>query len=119
VEKMENDAMKKPDLKVNGAKKEPLLNDSDFTAMLPNLCEYLITTQYEDGTTRQTSTLLIFVDEGVLKLCLNDREVGRTCFVTAETFEAALKALDSGLKDDTVDWRTKRQMMNGNQRVPF
>jgi len=111
--------IKKPDVKLNGQKKEALLEDSDFTSLLPALSEHLILTQYMDGTPRQTSTLLIFVDEGVLKLCLSDREVGRTCFVTGRTFEEALKTLDAGLVDDTLDWRTKRGSSTHQQRPPF
>jgi hypothetical protein len=119
VMKGDDMVLKRPQTKPNGEKLEPLLEDSDFSAMLPNLCEHLILTEYADGTPRQTSTLLIFIDHGVLKLCLSDREIGRTCFVTGKTFEEALKNLDKGLGDDTVDWRTKRQMTSNSQKPPF
>jgi hypothetical protein len=116
---VEHSTVKKPDTKMNGMKPEPLLEDSAFTAELPALSEHLIQTQYDDGTHRQTSTLLIFVDGGVLKLCLSDREVGRSCFVSAATFEEALKKLDQQLADDTADWRVKRQSFASNQRPTF
>jgi len=109
----------RPNTKLNGDAIEPLLEDSDFTAMLPHLAEHLILTKYSDNSPRQTSTLLIFVDQGVLKLCLSDREVGRSCFVTGKTFEEALRKLDEGLKDDTVDWRTKRQQNVTAYKPPF
>jgi len=111
--------IKKPDVKMNGMKQEPLLEDSDFSSMLPALAEHLILTNYEDGTHRQTSTLLIFVDAGVLKMCLSDREIGRSCFVTGRTFEEAFKALDDGLANDTVDWRTKRNTSTPHQKPPY
>lgn len=112
-------AIKKPNLALNGERLGELLIDSDFTEEHPTLVEYLTLEKYEDDTPRLTSTLLIFMDKGVLKLCLSDRETNRTAFVTSPTVEGAFRILEEGLRDDTLDWRVKRDFKQSGAKPPF
>jgi hypothetical protein len=52
-------------------------------------------------------TLLLFVEAGRLKGCLNDRDMARSVFVSAESLEGLLDAMETGLADETLEWRAK------------
>lgn len=95
----------------NGSSRAPAESpwqDKDFEARYPHLMSHLCDEKWDDGTARDTSTLLFFVDGGVLKCCLNDRSSGRVCFKTAATMTTLLLALESGLEEDSLEWRAKR-----------
>lgn len=71
----------------------------------PILVEYLSAGAYEDGTVRQTSTITVFVEGRGVKLALNDRDMRRGLYVTGDTLEDALKALEKHVGLDRPDWR--------------
>lgn len=71
----------------------------------PALAEYLDADKFPDGSARKTSTLLVFVDDGVLKACVSDRAESRVAFFSASTFEGLLDAVEVGLSTDNADWR--------------
>lgn len=79
--------------------------DEQFSGLYPTLWEHLTTTEWEDKSVRQTSTMTVFVEDGQVKLCLNDRSLERTCWVSGGSFMAALHSLEEGLRLDRVDWR--------------
>jgi len=98
---------------------EAPVSDALLMEDFPEFYEHLTATAYEDGGARVTSTLLIFVDNGVLKLCLNDRDNGRSAFFTATDLMSAIHAMESALRENTVDWRSKRQSGGDSMRVPW
>lgn len=69
------------------------------------LAEYLTCAEWPDGEARQTSTLLIFCEAGEVKVCLNDREQGRSLWATGSCLEAAFLALESRCQDEKAEWR--------------
>jgi hypothetical protein len=71
----------------------------------PALCSVLFDRAYQDGTKRTTSTLLLFADGHTLKGCLKDRDSEETAWVSAETLEGLLDALEVGLQESRLDWR--------------
>jgi len=73
----------------------------------PTLYQWLSDDRWDDGSQRATSTLLLFVEDGCLKGCLNDREGGRSVFVTADSVESLLDELEAGLSQDSLAWRAK------------
>lgn len=90
---------------------QPLPQDaaaSRFAQDYPALYEYLTVTAWADGSQRATASLTLFQDEGRLKVCLHDRDVGRVAFVAAWTVEDLLRALEEGLLADSIDWRPAR-----------
>ena len=95
----------------NGPKEVPFL-DSAFASEFPTIFEYLTSRQWADGSPRVTSTLLVFLENGVLRICINDRENVRSAFITAPTFGEALASLEAKLCGETLEWRFK------NQRTP-
>lgn len=76
---------------------------------LPGVREMLVETRYPDGQPRQTSTLLLFVEAGVVKACLRDRDQGQSAWSSGVSVIDALEALEAGLQADTVQWRADGQ----------
>lgn len=74
----------------------------------PHLYEHLTATEFDDGGAREVSGLTIFVDDGVLKVALNDRSEQRSAYVTADTVGEALDTLERQLAEDMADWRRWR-----------
>lgn len=75
---------------------------------LPALAEFMVSVSYEGGSPRRLPTLLIFTEDRLWKACLNDRDATMVAFVTAATFDALLGAIDAGLQNDSLEWRTPR-----------
>lgn len=74
----------------------------------PNLWAYLYQDKYDDGTIRRTATLLVFLDEGFVKACLNDRENNRSFFKASGSLNGVLAELEEALETGTADWRAKK-----------
>jgi hypothetical protein len=86
--------------------------DEEFEGSCPAIWEFVSTAKNEDGTRRQTSTLLAFVEAGCWKLCLSERESGLSLWAAGETFLEALEALEACLQSPSPQWR------QGKARTP-
>jgi hypothetical protein len=75
----------------------------------PSLTEFLIEVLWEDGKPRETGTVLLFVQEGRWKACLNDRDADASCFVSARTLGELLAVMDAAIEDPSVEWRDRGQ----------
>jgi hypothetical protein len=75
----------------------------------PALWEYLTSTKYPDGGARQTSTLLLFVEDGVWKACLKDRDTGRSLWIASGSPTEAMTDLELTLAAGDAEWRKDKQ----------
>lgn len=72
----------------------------------PNLTGYLFETEYEDGETRQRSTLTIMAgDVYGIKMVLNDRQEGASLWSTGSDIDDALLAMEEQLDKVDAPWR--------------
>lgn len=113
--------MKKPKVNLAGRPIIPI-EASEFSKDHPHIWDYLTAESYsDDGSVRRTSTILIFVDGGSLKLCFNDRDNNRQFFHTAPTMELLLTETEVKLETDTADWKSKsgRQTPDSPDRIPW
>jgi len=101
--------MKKPAVSPTGATNTGPITDPIFAKRCPGLFAYLTDDMWEDGTERETSTMLIFQDGGVLKGWLNDRALGRSLWVAGATLQGVLDALNEAVSDDKVAWKRSEQ----------
>lgn len=85
----------------------------ELTGAYPHLWEFGTEAAFSDGSHRPLPTLTVFVEDGVWKLCLNDRAEGEIAFTAGATLTDALNALERGLRDGTLDWRKPKP---GSQR---
>jgi len=89
------------------------VQDNKLAKDCPALFEYLTLDAWEDGEVRQTATLLLFVEGGQFRGCVNDRENERSLWAGADTFLGLVGALEGRLIDPTADWRRSGQGSNG------
>lgn len=99
--------MKKPDVLDRSESSVSCATDVAFHGRYPTLWEYLTTTRWEDSSPRMTATLTVFVEDGVVKLCLADRAMSRTGWCSGKTFLEALEAVEGALRLDRMEWRRK------------
>lgn len=78
---------------------------SEMRSLMPAVHEFLTLTTLPDGSSRQVATLIVFADAGAIKVCLSDRQTGRSLWATADTLDDALGALDEAIQAGTADWR--------------
>lgn len=81
------------------------LHGGTFAVQYPAVWEMLAAPRYLDETPRLLATLTVFVDDGMVKLCLNDRDQGLTGWAAGVSVQEALVALERALQGDTVEWR--------------
>jgi len=76
----------------------------------PTLCEFLSTQVWEDGSSRECGSVILFWDRegGLWKVCLNCKDTNRVAFVSGESPDDLLKALERALAGDKLDWRPAR-----------
>lgn len=74
----------------------------------PHLITYLSDSKWDDGAPRETSTLMLLVEDGCLKACLNDRAMQRSLWVAAGGLVAALDVLEGHLEEGSGEWRVKK-----------
>jgi hypothetical protein len=60
------------------------------------------------GEPRETTTLTLFTDQGMLKAFVNDRDNKVSCCVTADSWTGLWAAVEKALTDPSTDWRAKR-----------
>jgi hypothetical protein len=81
----------------------------------PAVWSYLTMSTWEDGSLRETSTISIFQGQSSLQAALNDRDASRVAFVSAESVEGLLAALEAGLQGDSLDWRAAGSKRSGGK----
>lgn len=71
----------------------------------PAIAEWTCALSWDTGKPRQTATLLLVVDVDGAKVCLKDREGGRSLWRTGESIPEALVSLEAALQEGGVGWR--------------
>lgn len=97
--------MKRPAASADDGKSGRAATDQGWESRFPHLLEMLVATQYEDGSARETATLMVIAEHGRFKLGLNDRDTARSCWTSGRTVDEALEALDRSLEFGDADWR--------------
>jgi len=104
----------RPATPVAGPKDAPV-TDVAFMRAMPALLEYLTLRSYDNGQPRQTACMTVFCEHGLFKICLNDRDAQQSAWASAETFQGALVALESGLVEESLQWRQARPQAKGKK----
>lgn len=92
------------------------LADDAFAQAYPTLSSFLTETEWEDGSTREAASVTLFIDDGLFKLALNDRDGERTAYVAKSMFKACWEALEKGLVGGSLDWRKWRTGITRKKR---
>jgi hypothetical protein len=82
-----------------------LASDTLFAKRYPNLVEALTDEQYEDGTRRDRSKITLTVQNGQWSAGLSEPSLQETAWMTGESLQSVLDALEAGLDRGLLDWR--------------
>jgi len=97
--------LNKPTPSVSGPGDPVPVVDPWLAEDFPFLWSYLADESYADGTPRKRSTLTVFVEDGLVKGCLNDRDNARSVFMSGEDLESLLAALEGQVQEKGCPWR--------------
>jgi hypothetical protein len=75
----------------------------------PLLWDHLSQRKWDDGSPRQTSSMMLFEQDGVLKAMLRDKDAGLCLWVASKSLYGVLGALEAALGDPEAEWRVDRQ----------
>jgi len=98
----------------DGVKKREMAAEwGKWKAKFPALAEWLETDLWPDGSARKTSTLLVFVEGGAVKGCLNDRDGCQSLWASSGSIQGLLEALEGALASGEGEWRESYQGNKG------
>lgn len=83
-------------------------SDPWLEAFAPAVTEFVTLTKGVDGKQRQTSSLTVFYEEGLCKVCLTERDYDQSLWASGPTLKEALEALELRLTAPVVEWRRKK-----------
>ncbi len=101
--------LKRRKVSENGKGVGPFKGMSQDREAYPALIEFLTCCEWPDGAARKPGTLLIFCDEGRLKICLADRDQEVVLFLSVDGLFVALEACDDALRAEDGDWRPSKK----------
>lgn len=85
------------------------LGDEAFTKKYPTLAEFLTRVLWEPGQPREKGSVFVFIEDGMVKACVNDKDSLQVAFVSSVTFAGLWDAIEKGLAKDSLDWRLSTQ----------
>lgn len=100
--------LQKPAGKKNDEDPIFLTLDPELEQRCPNVYAFLTQTRYDDGSFRTTATLLFFVEDAAIKVCINDRENNRSLFRRSGSIWGALDAVEEAIGGGSADWKAKK-----------
>lgn len=83
--------------------------DAKFADKRPLLAEFFTRVFWGPGEPREKGSLFLFVEDGMFKCCVNDKDSSQVAFVTGTTLDGLLDAVEKGLAQDRLDWRLSSQ----------
>lgn len=89
------------------------VDHGEWEKSLPTLAAFLFDATYEDGSERQTGTLLLFGQDGLVKCFLNDRDTDSSACLSAKTPGALLMKAEKQLQAGAVEWRGRPPQRKG------
>jgi hypothetical protein len=108
--------MKKPTPKEDGFMGHDAPCPCKLSERFPCLWRFVADDRWDDGSIRESGTVTLMVDQGWCKAALNDRGQRLVAFVTSDSLEGLLRAVDKGLVDETLEWRPWREDGGGKRR---
>ena len=100
-------AMLRPEKPANGAgSSSAAVRPGQLLSPFSELWEFLVKPFYGDGTARMTGTLSLKCSSNGLQATLTDPTSGTYCCLTSDNPDDALLALEVGLKEGSLPWRS-------------
>lgn len=83
--------------------------DDKMKKNYPTLWEYLSSSSWPDGEVRKRSSLVVFCQDGMVKMCLGDKNIDVQLWAASPTFLGALEAMEGRLTEDRPEWRSAKK----------
>lgn len=80
----------------------------EWAIAYPLLFEHMTAVKWDDGTSRQTSSLTLFQQDGVVKAILKDKEAGLCLWVASPGVGTLFPVLEAALASSETEWRVDR-----------
>jgi len=81
---------------------------AELKVINPDLYDFLHP-QSENGKVMKGSTILIYMDEGRIKVCVNDKPVSQTLFVVLGSWKDMWEELTDVIYDPQTEWRAEKR----------
>lgn len=101
--------LRKGDKRVGGEALANTAVDDPLRVAYPVLWAFLTQHKWEDDSPRDPGSMLVFVQDSMLKAMLRDRNDGTCLWVAAGSLQGLLDAVEGSLMDPGADWRLDRQ----------
>jgi hypothetical protein len=98
-------AMKRPAQQQLAAGAPAVSSDEEMSLLYPGIWEYMVETAWDDGKARKTSTLTVFCEDGLVKVCLSDREQDKTTWASGTSLADCLASMEVKIATGNVEWR--------------
>jgi len=85
---------------------EPLVSTAKFAENYPHVYRFIAESRRTENF-HKTGSITLFWEDGVFKLCLNDRPNYQSTFVSDRELSGALRIADRGLGSRRLKWRRK------------
>lgn len=86
---------------------DEVLSRANFAHKYPSLFG-LLSKIRENDNFHDRGCITVFWEDGVFKVSINDRPLGRSCFVSSEELSTAFAIADRGLRSGTLKWRKNK-----------
>jgi hypothetical protein len=87
-----------------------------FAQNYPSLYRFL-SEDRENENFHSTGAITVFWESGVFKVNLNDRPLGKSCFVSHTELGGAFLIADRGIRSGSLRWRVNRKYRASAARV--
>lgn len=101
-------ALRRPSSQQGDSKVPSSPVDPAFVQDFPTLAAYLGDDTWEDGSPRLRSTLILFAEDDLYKMCLTDKDNDMTLWVASKTMWGLLGAMEGRLNDPEADWKKRK-----------
>jgi len=81
----------------------------------PDLVEFLSRSTWEDGKPRATGTITLFLENGFLRIWINDKDGGRGTCITAPSPEEGLLLSSLAVSSAETAWRADVKARQGRK----
>lgn len=94
----------------NGTKELALtpLDAAAFGEAFPALFEFMSLARWESGKARILGSLTLFMEQGLVKCCVSDKDARLMAFVGASGLVEVLEEVEKQLAEGCVSWRQAR-----------
>lgn len=83
--------------------------DEVLKGWLPDLHAFLTEQEWEDKKKRVTGTIMVMCEDGLWKAWVHDRDLKVTGWVSNESWEGLLEALNRALGSNSIEWRVAKR----------